>query len=110
MAKDPKAEIEKALRQALAQEAPQYADTPIVLERPKQAGHGDFSSNVALQLGKALKKNPRELASSLAASTRASLGSLLEAVEVAGPGFINFKLKPGSKAGVIQRVLAEGRD
>ncbi len=110
MAADPKAEIEKALRDALAQEAPDYADTPIVLERPKQAGHGDFSSNVALQLGKTLKRNPRELASLLSAQARISLGNLLEAVEVAGPGFINFKLRAGSKVGVVHRVLAEGRD
>ena len=45
MASDPKTEIEKALRKALEQEAPQFADVPIVLERPKQADHGDFSSN-----------------------------------------------------------------
>jgi arginyl-tRNA synthetase len=107
MATDPKAEIEKALRDALAQEAPQYVDTPIVLERPKQAGHGDFSSNVALQLGKALKKNPRELASALA--KRISL-DLVDPPEVAGPGFINFRLKPAAKTGVIQTILDEGRD
>ena len=57
MASDPKIEIEKALRKALEQEAPQFANVPIVLERPKQADHGDFSSNVALQLAKSLK-NP----------------------------------------------------
>ena len=107
MATDPKAEIEKALRKALAHEAPQFADMPIVLERPKQAGHGDYSSNVALQLGKSLKKNPRELARALAA--RISI-DLVEAPEVAGPGFINFRLKAGAKAGAIHRVLAQGRD
>jgi arginyl-tRNA synthetase len=107
MATDPKAEIEKALREALAHEAPQFADMPIVLERPKQAGHGDYSSNVALQLGKSLKKNPRELASALAA--RISI-DLVEAPEIAGPGFINFRLKAGAKAGVIHWVLAQGRD
>ncbi len=104
MTTDPKATIEKALRDALVQEAPQFADTPIVLERPKQAGHGDFSSNVALQLGKALKKNPRELAAALAA--RISL-ELVERPEVAGPGFINFRLKAGAKTGVIHTILRE---
>jgi arginyl-tRNA synthetase len=108
MALDPKGEIEKALRKALEVEAPQFADMPIVLERPKQAGHGDFSSNLALQLGKALKKNPRELANALA--RRIPAGDLLETPEVAGPGFINFRLKAGAKAGVIHRVLAQGRD
>jgi arginyl-tRNA synthetase len=107
MATDPKAEIEKALRKALAQEAPQVADIAIVLERPKQAGHGDFSSNVALQLGKALKKNPRELANALA--TRISL-DFLEKPEVAGPGFINFRLKAAAKHAAVRRALEEGTD
>jgi arginyl-tRNA synthetase len=106
MAKDPKLEIEQALRKALQAEAPQLADTPIVLERPKQAGHGDFSSNVALQLAKSLKVNPRQLAASLV--SRIS-GDFLEKAEVAGPGFINFKLKAGTKSGVIRRILEEGR-
>jgi arginyl-tRNA synthetase len=108
MALDPKGEIERALRRALEVEAPQFADTPIVLERPKQPGHGDFSSNLALQLGKALKKNPRELANALA--RRIPAGDLLEMPEVAGPGFINFRLKAGAKAGVVHLVLAQGRD
>ncbi len=102
---DPKAEIEKALREALAQEAPQYADAPIVLERPKQAGHGDFSSNIALQLAKALKKNPRELAQALAGRMSSPL---LEKPEVAGPGFINFRVKAAAKTGVVHTILKEG--
>jgi arginyl-tRNA synthetase len=107
MATDPKIAIEEALREALRQQAPQFADMPIVLERPKQAGHGDFSSNVALQLAKALKKNPRELATSLAAEI-STAEDLLEKPEVAGPGFINFRLKASAKAGVIRRILEEG--
>ena len=63
-----KAEIEAALRRALAQIAPEQADTPIPLERPKQAGHGDFSSNVALQLAKSLHA---AAASTFLASSRA---------------------------------------
>jgi arginyl-tRNA synthetase len=108
MATDPKTEIEKALRKALEQEAPAFADVPILLERPKQAGHGDFSSNVALQLAKPLKKNPRELAARLQALLAASLGDAFEKPEVAGPGFLNFKLKAGAKASVIRRILEEG--
>src|SRR2546425_9013576 len=110
MATDPKSEIEKALRNALKQEAPQFADVPIVLERPKQADHGDFSSNLAMQLAKSLKKNPRQLATSLSDSVSASLAHLLEKTEVAGPGFINFRLKPGAKSGVLRQILEEGRD
>src|ERR1051326_2337274 len=108
MAIEPKTAIEEALRKALREAAPDLADTPIILERPKQAGHGDFSSNLALQLAKALKKKPRELAVALQASVSASLGDLLEKSEVAGPGFINFKLKAGTKTAVIRRILEEG--
>jgi arginyl-tRNA synthetase len=107
MAADPKSQIEQALRSALRQEAPQFADVPIVLERPKQAGHGDFSSNVALQLAKALKKNPRELANALVLKVPLE-GDFMERPEVAGPGFINFRLKAGTKAGVVRTVLAQG--
>jgi arginyl-tRNA synthetase len=105
MAIDPKTAIEEALRKALRVEAPQFADTPIVLERPKQADHGDFSSNVALQLAKSLKTNPRQLAASLVAKIS---GDFLEKAEVAGPGFINFRLKAAAKSDVIRRILEEG--
>jgi arginyl-tRNA synthetase len=100
-----KAEIEAALRRALAQIAPGHADTPLLLERPKQAGHGDFSSNVALQLAKHLKRKPRELAEEIAAL---ATGEGFERPEVAGPGFINFRLKSGARLSVIPRILSEG--
>jgi arginyl-tRNA synthetase len=106
MATDPRAAIERALREALRRLAPEAADAPIVLERPKQAGHGDFSSNVALQLAKALKRSPRDLAQAIAASIAA--GPLIEKAEVAGPGFINFRLKSATKFAVVRQVLAEG--
>jgi arginyl-tRNA synthetase len=105
MASDPKTEIENALRKALQAEAPQFADAPIVLERPKQADHGDYSSNVAMQLAKSLKTNPRQLAAALVSRIT---GDFLEKAEVAGPGFINFKLRAGAKSAVIRRVLEEG--
>src|ERR1043166_6102714 len=108
MAIEPKTAIEEALRKALREAAPDLADTPIILERPKQAGHGDFSSNLALQLAKALKKKPRELAVALQASVSASLGDLLEKRDAAGRGFINYKLKTGTKTAVIRRILEEG--
>jgi len=105
MATDPKTQLEEALRQALRDEAPGFADTPIVLERPKQAEHGDFSTNVAMQLARSLKTNPRQLAAKLVSRMT---GDFLERVEVAGPGFINFKLKAGTKTAVIRRILEEG--
>jgi arginyl-tRNA synthetase len=99
-----KSEIEAALRRAVGKVAPEHVDTAIVLERPKQADHGDFSSNVALQLAKSLRRNPRELAQQIAAL---ATGEGFETPEVAGPGFINFRLKSGARLSVIHRVLKE---
>jgi arginyl-tRNA synthetase len=86
--------------------APDQADTPINLERPKQAGHGDFASNLALQLAKPLKRNPRDLANLLLAELPAS--TLVAKAEVAGAGFINFTLVSDAKTAVVQRVLEQG--
>ena len=82
----------------------------IVLERPKQAAHGDIACNVALQLAKPLGKNPRELAGSIADAIRADARGqrLVSAVEIAGPGFIDLRLSAAARADVIAAVFAEG--
>ena len=82
----------------------------IVLERPKQAAHGDIACNVALQLAKPLGKNPRELAGKIADAIRADARGqrLVSAVEIAGPGFINLRLSAAARADVIAAVFAEG--
>ncbi|MCC6535189.1 MAG: arginine--tRNA ligase [Burkholderiales bacterium] len=94
------------LRQALAAVAPQAASTAIVLERPKQASHGDYASNIALQLARTLKQKPRAIAEALVAALPAS--AQVAAVEVAGAGFINFRLRSESKLQVVARALVEG--
>ena len=106
MSADSKTQLADLLRAALLSVAPEQADTPINLERPKQAGHGDFASNLALQLAKPLKRNPRELASLLLAELPAS--PLVAKAEVAGAGFINFTLASDAKTAVVQRVLEQG--
>ena len=93
--------IEQALRQVAADAQPL-----IELDRPKQASHGDFACNVAMQLGKVLKRNPRELAQAIIDALPAS--HLLEKAEIAGPGFINLFLKPAAWQGVAARVLEQG--
>ena len=77
-----------------------------MLERPKQAGHGDYACNVALQLAKQLKRPPREIADALVAALPAS--PHLEKAEVAGAGFINLFLKRSFKQQVVNRMLAAG--
>ncbi|MBN3818852.1 arginine--tRNA ligase, partial [Paraburkholderia sp. Se-20369] len=74
-------------------EAASVAPT-ITLERPKVAAHGDVACNVAMQLAKPLGANPRQLAEQIVAALTAQPGAqgLVEAAEIAGPGFINLRL------------------
>ena len=101
----PKAHLTDLFRQALAQ-FPQAVDLPLELERPKQSSHGDFACNAAMQLAKALKRNPREVAQSVLASLPAS--EWMEKAEIAGPGFINVFLKPAAWQRVAKDALAAG--
>ena len=62
MTHDIKTHLADLMRTALLSLAPDQANTAIALERPKQASHGDFACNLAMQLARAMKRNPRELA------------------------------------------------
>ncbi len=93
------------LRQALAQVAPASRAT-ITLDRPKQAQHGDFACNIAMQLAKELRGNPRAIAQQILDALPASPD--LEKAEIAGAGFINLFLTRAYKQRVIARVLATG--
>ena len=105
MAQDVKNQLTALLQQALASVAPTATATPIHLERPRDPSHGDFATNLAMLLAKALKKNPREIAQQLVNELPPS--ALVTAAEVAGAGFINFRLNAGSKTDVVKAVLAE---
>ena len=83
------------------------AGVAIVLERPKVEAHGDIATNVALQIAKTQKRNPRDVAAEIANAMRASpeFSSLLDSVEIAGPGFINLRLAAGARQQVVREVL-----
>ncbi len=83
----------------------------ITLERPRDPSHGDLACNIAMQLAKPLKKNPRELAQALADAVMAhpARQGLVDAVEIAGPGFINLRVALAAKQDVVRRVFAEGQ-
>lgn len=87
-------------------------DKPIAprLERPKSVDHGDIACNIALQLSKAWKLNPRELAQALVErlQTEADYDKLITSCEIAGPGFINFRLSNAAKTAVVNEILTEG--
>ncbi len=111
-----KDQLRTALLKALAaaQEAddlPQAENSipDFVIERPKQAEHGDLAANLALQLARPLKMNPRAIAQALLQHL-GDAGGLLAKAEIAGPGFINFFLKPGAWLAALVRIMEQGRD
>jgi arginyl-tRNA synthetase len=108
MAHDVKSQLTALLQKALASVAPTATDTPIHLERPRDPTHGDFATNLAMQLAKALKKNPREIAQQLLRELPVSI--LVSKAEIAGAGFINFTLDATAKTSAVRTVLIEGEN
>ncbi len=78
----------------------------ITLERPRDPSHGDLSTNVALTLAKRLARSPREIAEEIANKMDLAAAQV-ESVEVAGPGFLNFRLASSSVALVIDEILKD---
>ena len=78
-------------------------------ESPKQATHGDLACTAAMQLAKPLKANPRALGEQLKAALEATpaFQQWVDAIELAGPGFLNIRLKPAAKQQVVREVLSE---
>jgi arginyl-tRNA synthetase len=99
---DVKTELEAWIAGAIASVAPEHAGAAVALERPKQARHGDYASNAAMQLAKAARRNPRELAQALIAALPPS--PWVERVEIAGAGFINIHATPAARQAVVARV------
>lgn len=103
-----RAHVAGLLQEALACVAPGVQGAAIVIERPKQALHGDYSCNSALQLAKTMKRSPREIAAALIAALPAS--PYVAKAEIAGAGFINVFLKPEVKRAVLPHILALGAE
>ena len=104
---DIKAHLADLLRAALTSVAP-GTDAEIHLERPRDPTHGDFATNLAMQLARALKENPRKIAERLVHELPRSAAVLKAGV--AGAGFINFTVAAGAKTAVVSAVLAQGDD
>ena len=103
-----KTELLEALRAALEDLLP-GAGEKAAFESPKVAAHGDLATTAAMQLAKPLKLNPRQLADQLCARLRdtAAFQTWVASLDIAGPGFINIKLKPAAKQQVVRSVLAQ---
>ena len=106
MSSDLKSHLADLMRAALLSVAPNEADTSIHIERPKQASHGDFSCNLAMQLARSMQRNPRQLAQLLVSELPYS--PLVDKTDIAGAGFINFHLRPAAKLEVVRAVLEQG--
>jgi len=104
-----KNELLQALAAVLEQLQP-GAGARAAYESPKVAAHGDLATTAAMQLAKPLKQPPRQVAEQLCAALQATPAyqQWVEAVDIAGPGFINVKLKPAAKQQVVREVLGDG--
>jgi len=101
-----KAHLTQLLATAAKSIAPELAEVNILLDRPKSADHGDFSTNLALILAKPLKQNPRAIASQIIDALPAS--DYIAKTEIAGAGFINFFLSAQSRQVVVKEILSAG--
>jgi len=106
-----KSELERLLREALRSLVPAVLAEPadpaqVVVERARDPQHGDFASNIAMRLAKAARKNPRELAQAIIQALPAS--PLVAKAELAGAGFINFRLAQDAWLTELRRVAGEG--
>ena len=101
--------LTSALRDALTSVGVE-APAEVHLEQPARREHGDFSSNVAMVTAKAAGRNPRELATALVEAISAAPPPHVVGVEVAGPGFVNFRLDGTWLHDMVPTVLAAGAD
>ncbi len=104
-----KEEITVVIQKALEAEQLDGFGAEIEIEKPKDAGHGDFATNIAMRLAKPAKSAPRAIAEKLIGSFELE-NSSIQKVEVAGPGFINFILKPDWFYSVLDVIQKEGAD
>ncbi|HBB16707.1 MAG TPA: arginine--tRNA ligase [Syntrophus sp. (in: bacteria)] len=100
--------LENAIRSAVADGLlPAGALPPVEVDWTKDAGHGDYASNAAMVLARPARKNPRDIAGILLERIDDS-GRILEKVEIAGPGFMNFFIREGCWSPLLKKVEDEG--
>ena len=102
--------LRDALAHALADAGIDPVPDTIPVERPRDRSHGDWSSPVALGVAKKAGRNPRELGEQLVATLEASPPPHVTGVELAGPGFVNFRLADTWLHDVLTDVIEAGVD
>ena len=100
--------LQEALQKAIvkAELSNDIEASKINIEIPKDKSHGDYSSNIAMQLTRVLHRNPREIAQQIVDALDKEAGSI-DQVEIAGPGFLNFFMKNDAITSIIKEVLTE---
>ncbi|MCC7288010.1 MAG: arginine--tRNA ligase, partial [Burkholderiaceae bacterium] len=104
-----KEELLHALRSALSRLAA-GAESQAAFESPKHSEHGDLAVTAAMGLAKTLRRPPRELGGALIESLRAepAVQRWVDAIELAGPGFVNLRLKAAARQRIVREVLSAG--
>ncbi len=105
-AADPKTRLADLLAQAVRNAFPDAGPCAIELERPRNAEHGDFATNVALQIAKRVGRKPRETAEAIVGALPAN--DTVARTDIAGPGFINFTLSGDTRFAVVPSILRAG--
>jgi arginyl-tRNA synthetase len=107
---DAKTHLTRLFQDALKEVAPGAAGMEIHFERPRDPTHGDLATNIAMQLARSLKRNPRQLAEALTGFLQPRLAEdgYMEKMEIAGAGFINIRLKQSSKTQIVREILESG--
>lgn len=100
-----KGTIKEIIKHALAELGISYDENKIVVEVPKNRENGDFACNIAMQLAKELKDNPRNIAEKLVSKIKSN--SKIQKLEIAGPGFINFFLNDSYILEGIKEVISQ---
>ncbi len=106
MSAEIRAHLTELITRSLAAVAPDAPPAPIEIERPREKTHGDYATNVALLLARTLKQPPRKIAQKIATALPAS--DWIEPPEIAGPGFINFRVRPAAKRRIVRTILEAG--
>lgn len=103
--------LKESLKKAIlkASLAEDFEADKITIEIPKDTAHGDYSTNIAMQLTRLLHKNPREIANALIENFDLEEAHV-EHTEIAGPGFINFFMKQDVLTSIIDEVINEGKN
>ncbi|MCH1424969.1 MAG: arginine--tRNA ligase [Burkholderiales bacterium] len=99
-------QLKAAIVAVLTEMGIEVSENRITLERPKSSDHGDYACNIAMQLARELKKNPREIAAQV--TDKLAEHKLVKTSEVAGPGFVNIFLSDECHQKVVENVIEMG--